>query len=108
MAIGLILVQNQKVSLISRLWPADPTCIYFLLQNQSTIQVGASPPIMALISLEDLEGLDDEQLDDDITDNPEPMEEDDRLLSHWQAVASTHQVSVPPGEFSGSNYNPSQ
>ncbi|XP_026216210.1 heme-binding protein soul4 [Anabas testudineus] len=51
---------------------------------------------MALISLEDLEGLDDEQLDDDITDNPEPMEEDDRLLSHWQAVASTHQVSVPP------------
>ncbi|XP_029010549.1 heme-binding protein soul4 isoform X2 [Betta splendens] len=51
---------------------------------------------MALISLEDLEGLDDEQLDDEITDNPEPMDEDDRLLSHWQAVASTHQVSVPP------------
>lgn len=53
---------------------------------------------MALISLEDLDGLDDEQLDDDITDNPEPMgeEEADRLLSHWQAVASTHQVSVPP------------
>lgn len=51
---------------------------------------------MALISLEDLDGLDDEQLDDDITDNPEPMEEDDRLLRHWQAVASTHQVSVPP------------
>lgn len=56
---------------------------------------------MALISLEDLEGLDDEQLEDDITDNPEPMEEDDRLLSHWQAVASTHQVSVPPGEGGG-------
>ncbi|KAM9363228.1 heme-binding protein soul4 [Symphorus nematophorus] len=55
---------------------------------------------MALISLEDLDGLDDEQLDDDITDNPEPMDEDDRLLSHWQAVASTHQVSVPP-EMSG-------
>ncbi|XP_029352715.1 heme-binding protein soul4 [Echeneis naucrates] len=53
---------------------------------------------MALISLEDLEGLDDEQLDDDITDNPEPMGEEDRdrLLAHWQAVASTHQVSVPP------------
>ncbi|XP_062244389.1 heme-binding protein soul4 [Platichthys flesus] len=52
---------------------------------------------MALISLEDLDGLDDEQLDDDITDNPEPMDEEDRdrLLSHWQAVASTHQVSVP-------------
>ncbi|XP_041839966.1 heme-binding protein soul4 [Melanotaenia boesemani] len=52
---------------------------------------------MALISLEDLEGLDDEQVDDDITDNPEPMDEEDRdqLLSHWQAVASTHQVTVP-------------
>lgn len=50
---------------------------------------------MALISLEDLDGLDDEQLDDDITDNPEPMEADDQLLSHWRAVASTHQVSVP-------------
>uniref|UniRef100_UPI0009B4C17E heme-binding protein soul4 n=1 Tax=Monopterus albus TaxID=43700 RepID=UPI0009B4C17E len=51
---------------------------------------------MALISLEDLDGLDDEQVDDDITDNPEPMDEDDRLLSHWQAIASTHQVSIPP------------
>lgn len=53
---------------------------------------------MALISLEDLDGLDDEQLDDEITDNPEPMDEEDRdrLLAHWQAVASTHQVSVPP------------
>uniref|UniRef100_A0A672FFZ2 Heme-binding protein soul4 n=1 Tax=Salarias fasciatus TaxID=181472 RepID=A0A672FFZ2_SALFA len=58
---------------------------------------------MALISLEDLDGLDDEQLDDDITDNPEPMDEDDsgRLLAHWQAVASTHQVSVPTGEEAG-------
>ncbi|XP_003459824.2 heme-binding protein soul4 isoform X3 [Oreochromis niloticus] len=53
--------------------------------------------VMALISLEDLDGLDDEQLDDDVTDNPEPMDEDEseRLMSHWQAVASTHQVSVP-------------
>ncbi|XP_069022804.1 heme-binding protein soul4 [Embiotoca jacksoni] len=50
---------------------------------------------MALISLEDLEGLDDEQLDDDITDNPEPMDEEERLLTHWRAVASTHQVTVP-------------
>lgn len=56
---------------------------------------------MALISLDDLEGLDeDEQLDDDITDNPEPMgnEHSDRLLAHWRAVASTHQVTVPTGE----------
>ncbi|KAM9819858.1 heme-binding protein soul4 isoform X1 [Syngnathus typhle] len=53
---------------------------------------------MALISLEDLEGLgEDEQLDEDITDNPEPMgeEQSDRLLTHWRAVASTHQVTVP-------------
>ncbi|XP_049575628.1 heme-binding protein soul4 [Syngnathus scovelli] len=53
---------------------------------------------MALISLEDLEGLgEDEQLDEDITDNPEPMGEEhsDRLLTHWRAVASTHQVTVP-------------
>lgn len=49
---------------------------------------------MALISLEDLEGLDDDQLED-ISDNPEPMDGDDRLLSHWQAVASTHHVTVP-------------
>lgn len=53
---------------------------------------------MALISLEDLEGLDDDQLED-ISDNPEPMDGDDRLLSHWQAVASTHQVTVPTGEW---------
>lgn len=50
---------------------------------------------MALISLEDLEGLDEEQLEDDITDNPEPMDEDDQLLTRWQTIASTHQVSVP-------------
>lgn len=52
---------------------------------------------MALISLEDLEGLDDDQLED-ISDNPEPMDGDDRLLSHWQAVASTHHVTVPTGK----------
>lgn len=52
---------------------------------------------MALISLEDLEGLDDDQLED-ISDNPEPMDGDDQLLSHWQAVASTHQVTVPTGK----------
>lgn len=55
---------------------------------------------MALISLEDLEGLDDDQLEEeDITDNPEPVDRDDRLLSHWQAVASTHQVTVPTGKW---------
>ncbi|KAG9266423.1 heme-binding protein soul4 [Astyanax mexicanus] len=52
---------------------------------------------MALISIEDLAELDDEQLDDDVTDSSEPMddEEQERLYSHWQAVGRTHQVSVP-------------
>ncbi|KAI9545543.1 hypothetical protein NQZ68_035424 [Dissostichus eleginoides] len=61
---------------------------------------------MALISLEDLEGLDEEQLDDDITEDPQPMaeEEEDRLLTHWQAVASNHQVLVPPGEGGGGHH----
>ncbi|MCJ8737769.1 hypothetical protein PDJAM_G00027890 [Pangasius djambal] len=54
---------------------------------------------MALISIEDLAELDDEQLDDDITDNSQPAdeeeEEEERLLAHWQAVGRTHQVTVP-------------
>ncbi|XP_039594782.1 heme-binding protein soul4 [Polypterus senegalus] len=50
---------------------------------------------MARITFEDLEALDD---DDFTEDNSEPMdeEEQDRLFSHWQSVASTHQVSIPP------------
>uniref|UniRef100_A0A673MKV7 Heme-binding protein soul4 n=1 Tax=Sinocyclocheilus rhinocerous TaxID=307959 RepID=A0A673MKV7_9TELE len=56
---------------------------------------------MALISIEDLAGLDDEQVDDDITDSSEPMDEEqqDRMYAHWQAVGRTH-VSVP-GEMRG-------
>ncbi|XP_061687073.1 heme-binding protein soul4 [Syngnathoides biaculeatus] len=53
---------------------------------------------MALISLEDLEGLDeDEQPDVDVADGSEPMGEEpsDGLLAHWREVASTHQVAVP-------------
>lgn len=52
---------------------------------------------MALISFEDLEGLDDEQVDDDVTDSSEPMddEEQDRMYAHWQAVGRTHHVAVP-------------
>ncbi|XP_039513140.1 heme-binding protein 1-like [Pimephales promelas] len=52
---------------------------------------------MALISIEDLDGLDDEQVDDDITDSSEPMDdgEQDRMYAHWQAVGRTHHVSVP-------------
>ncbi|XP_066502987.1 heme-binding protein soul4 isoform X2 [Hoplias malabaricus] len=52
---------------------------------------------MALISIEDLAELDDEQLDDDVTDSSEPMddEEQERLYAHWQAVGRTHHVAVP-------------
>lgn len=52
---------------------------------------------MALISVEDLAELDDEQLDDEVTDSSEPMddEEQERMLSHWQAVGRTHHVTVP-------------
>ncbi|KAK7930318.1 hypothetical protein WMY93_006713 [Mugilogobius chulae] len=52
---------------------------------------------MALISLDDLDGLDDDITDDTSSDDvteEQPMGED-RLLSHWQRVGSTHQVSVP-------------
>lgn len=57
---------------------------------------------MALISIEDLAELDDEQFDDDITDNSQPAddEEGERLLAHWQAVGRTHQVAVPRGTVS--------
>lgn len=51
---------------------------------------------MALISLDDLEALDDD-ITDDISENiteEQPMAED-HLLSHWQRVGSTHHVSVP-------------
>lgn len=54
---------------------------------------------MALISLEDLEGLDDDITDDtseDITE-VEPITEDteNSLINHWRRVGATHQVSVP-------------
>lgn len=50
--------------------------------------------------MDDLAELDDEQLDDDITDSSSPMEDEEqnnRLLAHWQAVGREHQVSVPRG-----------
>lgn len=57
---------------------------------------------MALISIDDLADLDDEQLDDEVTDNTQPVdeEEEERLLAHWQAVGRTHQVTVPRGTVS--------
>jgi hypothetical protein len=55
---------------------------------------------MALISLEDLDGLDDEQIAEETADGSEAREEmeSQRLLNHWQAVGRTHHVSVPTGE----------
>ncbi|TSK53645.1 Kinesin light chain 1 [Bagarius yarrelli] len=53
---------------------------------------------MALISIEDLAELDDEQIDDEDIENSQPAvdeEEEARLLAHWQAVGRTHQVTVP-------------
>ncbi|XP_073195941.1 heme-binding protein 1-like isoform X1 [Lepidochelys kempii] len=48
---------------------------------------------MARITLEDLNGLDDESLDED--EEPMDGEEQNRLFSHWETVASTHQVTLP-------------
>ncbi|XP_067388947.1 heme-binding protein 1-like isoform X2 [Emydura macquarii macquarii] len=48
---------------------------------------------MARITLEDLGGLDDEPLDED--EEPMDGEEQNRLFSHWETVASTHQVTLP-------------
>ncbi|XP_066553233.1 heme-binding protein soul4 isoform X3 [Amia ocellicauda] len=74
------------------------------LLSVSVSKVSCRSPGMARITFEDLAALDDEQLDDDdvAQNNPEPMaeEEQERLFAHWQAVASTHQVSLPQ-EMSG-------
>lgn len=58
---------------------------------------------MALISIEDLAELDDEQIDDEVIENSQPAEDEEeeaRLLAHWQAVGRTHQVAVPRGTLS--------
>ncbi|XP_054840225.1 heme-binding protein 1-like [Eublepharis macularius] len=48
---------------------------------------------MARITLEELNELDDEDLDED--EEPMDEEEQNRLFSHWEAIASTHQVTLP-------------
>ncbi|CAI5771157.1 Uncharacterized protein PODLI_1B018604 [Podarcis lilfordi] len=48
---------------------------------------------MARITLEELNELDDEVPDEE--DEPMDGEEQNRLFSHWETVASTHQVSLP-------------
>ncbi|XP_059425891.1 heme-binding protein soul4 [Carassius carassius] len=78
----------------------DPQCF----KLRAAFVVSAAPQSlavnsvrMALISIEDLAGLDDEQVDDEIPDSAEPMdeEEQERMYAHWQAVGRTHHVSVP-------------
>ncbi|XP_074024730.1 heme-binding protein 1-like [Numenius arquata] len=52
---------------------------------------------MARISLEDLDGLGEEAEEDggDEEEEEEEEEERGRLFAHWEAVASTHRVSLP-------------
>ncbi|XP_061223145.1 heme-binding protein 1-like [Neopsephotus bourkii] len=52
---------------------------------------------MARITLEDLEGLGEEAGDGDGNgdDEEEEEEERERLFAHWEAVASTHRVTLP-------------
>uniref|UniRef100_A0A8C3K3B3 Heme-binding protein 1 n=1 Tax=Calidris pygmaea TaxID=425635 RepID=A0A8C3K3B3_9CHAR len=60
---------------------------------------------MARISLEDLDGLGEEEEEEEDEDDggggeeeEEEEEERGRLFAHWEAVASTHRVSLPRGE----------
>ncbi|XP_007896438.1 heme-binding protein soul4 [Callorhinchus milii] len=54
---------------------------------------------MALITLEDLAELEEEDAVSAAPSNPEPMDEDEeqhnQLFAHWQSVANTHQVDLP-------------
>uniref|UniRef100_A0A8C8SY91 Heme-binding protein 1 n=1 Tax=Pelusios castaneus TaxID=367368 RepID=A0A8C8SY91_9SAUR len=50
---------------------------------------------MARITLEDLGGLADEPLEED-EEEPADGAEQTRLFSHWETVASSHQVTLPP------------
>lgn len=50
---------------------------------------------MARITLEDLNEMSDEVLDEE--EEPMDGEEQNRLFAHWETVASTHQVSLPQG-----------
>ncbi|GAB0187613.1 heme-binding protein 1-like [Grus japonensis] len=50
---------------------------------------------MARITLEDLDGLGEEAAAGD-EEEEEEEEERGRLFAHWEAVASTHRVSLPP------------
>ncbi|KAJ7341189.1 hypothetical protein JRQ81_005014 [Phrynocephalus forsythii] len=48
---------------------------------------------MARITLEDLNEMSDEILDEE--EEPADGEEQNRMFAHWETVASTHQVSLP-------------
>lgn len=63
-------------------------------------RIGPNQPEM--ITLEDLESLEDQQSDSgngSLEEEAETMGEDDeRLLRYWQDVARGHQVEVSPGK----------
>lgn len=57
--------------------------------------------VMARITLEDLDGLGEEAAaggDGEEEEEDEDEQERGRLFAHWEAVASTHRVSLPRGE----------
>lgn len=53
---------------------------------------------MARITLEELNEMDDEIPDEE--EEPMDGEEQNRLFSYWETVASTHQVTLPQGKKS--------
>ncbi|KAL8185236.1 UNVERIFIED_CONTAM: hypothetical protein K2H54_043642 [Gekko kuhli] len=61
-------------------------------KNHSQTKLGCCIK-MARITLEELNEMDDEDLDED--EEPMDREEQNRLFSHWEAVATTHQVTLP-------------
>lgn len=64
----------------------------------------AAERAMARITLEDLDGLGEEAAGGEAGDGDEEEENGDddeergRLFTYWEAVASTHRVSLPRGE----------
>ncbi|XP_020652584.3 heme-binding protein 1 [Pogona vitticeps] len=80
-----------------------PVCLWWSLppfgaQNPFRVGKGAgsarnSSVQMARITLEELNEMSDEVLDEE--EGPTDGEEQNRLFAHWETVASTHQVSLP-------------
>lgn len=71
-----------------------------MLGRPGAVPVQFPADAMARITLEDLERLGEEPAaaDGDGSDSEDDQEEQGRLFAHWEAVASTHRVSLPRGE----------